>query len=504
MAPIFLAIDLGTEGVRTAVFSADGRSLASSRRRYETHFPSPGWAEQDPAHWWSATNEAVLETIAAAGVVEIEGISVSTTASSVVFLDSDDNPVRPALLWMDTRASSEAAETAESNHPNLALCGGRDSPEWLIPKAMWLKKHEPENFKRSAKIGEAVDFITLQLTGKWVGSQLNATCKWNYDPREGALPNDLYGTLGVPELGDKLPSQIAPVGTPVASLSPSLISWWGLTNAPMVVTGGIDAHVALVGLQGLSQNAVSIAAGTSNAFITETDSAFFSPSIWGPYPSALTEGRWLAEGGQLSAGSAISWVSQKLLGYSRENMQALNLNAEKFSRNGHSLIVLDDFMGNRTPFRDAAMRGGILGLSLGTSGEQIYAAMVESVAFGTRQVVDSFSEAGISVDYLCFHGGIASNGFWLRTTANVLGRPIFSIGSENLTLLGTAAAAAVGLGCFQTFADAAEMFKPTIQTVEPDLTHHGALVERFGIYEQAKVRNQNLFSSLPTANRWQQ
>lgn len=493
----FLSIDLGTESARAGLYSDDGRCLATASTPYPTVFPHPGWAEQDPLQWWEAVLSSASGVISEAGVSEVEGIAVSTTASSVVFLDGDNRPLRPALLWMDTRSHQEAAFTGIIAHPHMAYSGGVDSPEWLVPKAMWVKRHEPDTFAKSHKIGEAVDYITLMLTGRFVGSDLNATCKWNYDPRTGVLPRDLYREFGVEELAEKLPADIHPVGTPVGHILSSVGKSLGLTNTPTVSVGGIDAHMALIALRGFSTSAVSIAAGTSNAFILETDEAFDSSEIWGPYPNALTPGRWLAEGGQLSAGSALTWVAEKLLGYDRSTLPGLINQVSSMTPGSSGLIVLDDFMGNRTPFRDASMRGGVLGLSLATSGADIYQATVEAVAFGTKQVVDSFERAGIDVSDLYFSGGIGHNSLWLHTTANVIGYPIHSITSENLTLIATAATAAVGSGRFPDFGAAQKVFRAESTPIAPDERAHSVLAERFLLFREAKRDNRGLFATPP-------
>ena len=443
--------------------------------------------------------DACKTALAQAAVRTVEGISLATTASSVVFLDDSNKPTRPALLWMDTRAHREAATTAQSSHPNLAFSGGVDSPEWLVPKAMWVRKNQPEIFEASARIGEAVDYLTLELTGCWVGSQLNATCKWNYDSRAGELPHDLYEELGVPGLAHKLPAHVRPVGTPVGQVTPQMAAELGLANRPVVSVGGIDAHVALIGLRGLSESAVSIAAGTSNAFITETSVPFESTVIWGPYPDALTVGRWLAVGGQLATGSSIAWVAEKMLGHNREQQVDLIKRAQCRGPESHGLIVLDDFMGNRTPYRDASMRGGILGLSLSTSPEDIYRATVEGVAFGTKHVLNSFRAAGIDTKNLYFSGGIKHNPLWLQTTADAIGYPINVVVKGNLTLLSTAAAAAVGSGAFANWAVAEQIFRPETISVEPEPEATEILAERFGVFLRFKDMNQPIFGSVAGA-----
>ena len=491
-----LAIDLGTESARAAVYTVDGQLVSDDAKGYVTTFLHPGWAEQNPHHWLEAALSAGAGAVSKAGITELAGIAVATTASSVVFLDANHQPVREGILWMDTRSHREATETGASANPRMAYVGGVNSPEWLVPKAMWVARHEPEVYRGARFIGEAVDYLSWALTGIWTGSNLNATCKWNYDPRAGSLPEDLYDEFGVPDLATKLPTRIQPVGEVIGPVTSQVAEALGIRNTPIVATGGIDAHVALIGLRGLSKAAVSIAAGTSNAFIAETDNEFHSPEIWGPYPDALTPGRWLAEGGQLSAGSALTWVSEKMLGYTRDQLPELWRAIADKPPASHGLMVLDDFMGNRTPRRDATLRGGVLGLSLSTTPEEIYHATIESVAFGTKEVLDSFERAGIDVSDLYFSGGIAKNPLWLHTTADVVGYPIHSVSSNNLTLLACAATAVVGAGAVSGFEEAEKVFSPTFNTVEPRADAHRVLTDAFKDFIDAKNANVDVFHRL--------
>lgn len=492
---IILAIDIGTEGARAGVFDAAGERLADASAPYLTHYPRPGWAEQNPSDWWRATVQAARTALTDAGVDRVDAVGVATTASSVVVLDGDGNSLRPALLWMDSRASEESAFTATVDHPAMAFSGGSDSAEWLIPKAMWLARNEPETFGAARMIGESVDYLTYRLTGQWTGSRMNATCKWNYDHRTGGVPRDLYETLGISALADKLPQRILPVGDIAGELSAAAAAELGLRPGARVVTGGIDAHLALVALWGASENPVAVVAGTSNAFIAELDDPVFSPTIWGPYPGALSEGRWLVEGGQIAAGAALSWLSERMLGVTRDRVHDLIRRAEDVPPAGHGLLVLDDFMGNRTPLRNPRLRGGVLGLSLGTTPEQLYRATVESVAFGTRQVLASFAAVGVDTTDVFFSGGIRHNRLWAQTTADALQRPIGLVDGENLTTRAIAilgAAATTG----SPIADVARRFTPTYRTIDPDSDAVAPLDEAYAMYTDATGRVADLSGRL--------
>ncbi|RFA16795.1 hypothetical protein B7R21_01400 [Subtercola boreus] len=481
----YLAIDIGTESARCAVFTDEGLRVGDGSAAYVTTFPRPGWAEQNPIDWWNSAADAARQALAEARVDEVAGISVATTSSSVVFLDDEGRSLRPALLWMDARSSVESQRTADVTHAAMKFSGGSDSSEWLVPKAMWVATHQPEIYARSRYIGESVDYMTFRLTGQWLGSRLNATCKWNFDCREEDLPHDLYELLGVPDLGSKLPSDIRAVGAVAGLLSAEAAAKLGLRNRPVVGVGGIDAHLSLIPLQGLSEHPVSIVAGTSNAFIAELDEPVFSSTIWGPYPHALTQGKWLVEGGQVSAGSSLTWLAERILGFGRDRVQALISDASELDAVTHGLLILDNFMGNRTPLRDPQLRGAILGASLGTTPAQLYRASVESVAYGTRQVLDSFVDAGVDASDVFITGGIRHNALWLQTTADVLARPLNLVAGENLTLLACAAIAATAAGEYPSLEEAARTFKPGHTVVMPNEGNRVVFDEAYALYVDA-------------------
>ncbi|MFC5754783.1 FGGY-family carbohydrate kinase [Actinomadura rugatobispora] len=489
-----LGIDLGTEGARVAVYTAGGAVLGTGRHGYATGYPRPGRAEQDPEDWWRAVVAATRQALAEAGGPAVSGVAVATTASTVVVLDGDGRPLRPALLWMDARAGAESELTARTGHPVLRYAGGADAVEWLVPKAMWLARNEPETYRRAARIVEAVDYLTWRLTGTWTASRMNAVCKSNHDPRGDGYPTGLYESLGVPDLAGKLPPEVLPVGATAGEVTAAAGAELGLRGTPRVAVGGIDAHLSLLATGGLEPGRLSVVCGTSNAFVAEIEDPVFTPAIWGPYPDALRDGHWLVEGGQVSAGSVLRWVSEDMLGLSRERLPELWDEAARVGPGEHGLVVLDYFMGNRTPLRDPALRGAVLGLTLGTTPAQLYRAAVEGVAYGTRQVLESFLEAGVPVKDIYVSGGIQHNPLWLSITADVLGRPLRLVGAgDNLTLRACAVIAATATGAHPDLAAAAEAFTPATTLVEPSApAANGAYDEGYALYRQATAATREV------------
>lgn len=249
----FLGIDGGTESIRAILFDPEGRPKGSHASAYQTQFPKPSWAEQDPQDWWRCLGEAVRGAVAAAGATtdQIIALCVDTTCCSVVAVDADGAPLRPAMIWMDVRSAGEAADVAAGGDPALRINSdgrGPVSAEWMIPKSLWMKRYQPELFQRAARVCEYQDYINWRLTGRWVASLNNMAVRWHYQSREGGLPSSLLAKLGIAELAQKWPPTIVRPGDVIDSLSRSAAEHLGLKAGIPVVQGGADAFIGVIGL----------------------------------------------------------------------------------------------------------------------------------------------------------------------------------------------------------------------------------------------------------------
>jgi ribulose kinase len=468
-----LGLDFGTGSVRAGVFELDaGRMIGESEVAYETRFPRPGWAEQSPSDWWRALGEATRKLMRDLGAPDIAGICVATTASTVVACRRDGTPLRPALLWMDCRAADEAARSGQSRNPVMDYVGGSNASEWLISKAMWLSSHEPEIYGDADIICECIDYINFMLTGCWVGSRMNATCKWNYDSVQKRFPEELYGEFGVPDLARKLPTDIFAVGAAIGTINATAQDHLGLVNRPTLAQGGIDAHIGMLGAGTLSPGELLMIGGTSVVQLFQLERQKPVTGFWGPYPHALVDDHWLVEAGQVSAGSVLSWFSKDMFGLDAAGLERLWSEAAALPAGGTGLLMLDYFMGNRTPYRDPLLRGAVIGLSLGHGRAALYRAAVESVALASAHVLKRMAELDVPCNHIVTAGGYAKNRLWLKATVDAIGKPVHLSTATNLTLLGAAAAAATGSGlASDLFAASKAVAQPTIE-IMPDLAAH--------------------------------
>ena len=481
-----LSFDFGTGGVRAGVFDVETLTqLGTAEARYETRYPRPGWAEQDPRQWLDAMERAGREAVLAGGRDDVVGVCVATTSSTVVLCSAAGAPLRPAILWMDCRAQTQSAATAELDHPVMAYCGGSDAVEWLVPKAMWTAQNEPDTYAEADLIVEALDFVNFHLTGEWVGSRMNAACKWNYDSARACFVPSVYRQLGVPDLIGKLPSRIVPVGAAIAPMSPSMARKLGIRGTPLVAQGGIDAHIGMLGAGTVEEGEMLLIGGTSAALLVQLGEPMPMPGFWGPYPNALVDDLWLVEAGQVSAGSILDWLSREMFGLDGEGHAALIAEIRRRATASDGLLTLDYWMGNRTPYRDGELRGAIMGLSLGHTRADVYASAVDGIVLGTANVIGSLEQLGVRLERVVLAGGICNNALWLQSTVDAIGRPVHVVESDNLSLLGAGVSARCAVDPSVPLREAAKQVRAPSRMVEPVAERTAWYAERLPAYRAA-------------------
>jgi len=496
---LFLGIDVGTQGARVGVCASDGSLLSVASASYETFFPRPGWAEQDPREWWRSICEASRACLLKGSIESerIEGISFDATSSTVVMVDHDGEPLDRAILWMDQRAVAEVDEIARTGHPFLKYVGGRDSVEWMVPKAMWLKKHEPDLFQKSWKLVEATDWIAFKLSGAWSASLCNATCKCNYVTVEGGWSESFFSDLGASDLPVKWLQRVVPMGVKIGKLTSEAAQQMGLRSGIPIAEGGIDAHVGLLGLNALESSRMGLILGSSTVMFVLQDSPVYSSRFWGPYPDAILKGTWLVEAGQTSTGSIINWMVQNFGlakdGADKETLIAeLEEEAAALPAGSSGLVMLDYWQGNRTPRRDPRAKGVIFGLTLAHDYRHLVRSAYEGIVFGTRHIIDSLREEGIEVQTASAGGGGVKSKIWLQLTSDVCGIPITVPRYAGACgVVGAAILAACASGFYSSLREAASRMVSEDRTIVPS-GDAGVYAESYGRYRDLYEKTKEL------------
>ncbi len=466
-----IGIDGGTESLRARVFDLRGNDLGSTASAYDTQFPAPGRAEQAPQHWWRAIGEAVRGAVRAAGIAtrDVAALCLDTTCSTVVATDGAGNALRPALLWMDVRAAEEATMLLRTGDPALQLNGnghGPVSPEWMIPKALWLKRHEPQCYDDAATICEYQDFLVRHLTGRRVASLNSASIRWHYRSRDGGWPDGLLAAVGLDDLRGKWPRDIVAPGEVVGPLTAPAAEHLGLSTATLVVQGGADAFIGMIGLGVARAGQLALITGSSHLQLAVNDTPIHVRGLWGSYADAVYPGRHVLEGGQTSTGSMIAWL-RRFVGADADLAQ-LNADAAHLAPGSDGLVVLDHFQGNRTPYTDAASRGALVGLSLSHRPAHVFRAMIEGICCGTRAIVAAMSAAGLDVTEMVIGGGASRSPLWVQIHADTANTPVRVMKSIDAPLLGSAILAGVGAGEFADIDAGIAAMVAVDHVVDPD------------------------------------
>ena len=493
-----LGVDGGTEGLRAGIFDVLGTPLAYASTSYPTQFPAPSWAEQDPNDWWDALGKSVRKAISDSeiSVDQIAAMAVDTTCCSVVALDDSGNPVRPALIWMDVR-SAEQAEQMVATEDNALLINsngsGPVSAEWMIPKALWIKQNEPENFDRAFTICEYQDYINLHLTGRLGASINNVSTRWHCDYSREGVPKSLLEKLDLVELAEKWPQDVFRLGELVGRLTPRAAGHLGLTPDLPVVQGGADAQIGMIGLGVVKPGNLALITGSSHLHLGLSEKPFHGTGIWGTYADALLPGLHSVEGGQTSTGSVINWL-KNLFGES--DYEALNLDASKLPPGSENLIVQEHFQGNRTPHTDPNSRGAFHGLTLKHGREHLFRAAIEGVAFGSELILESMRTNGFFPESIVVSGGATHSELWLQIHSDVSNLPLILTKNPDAPLLGCAILAAVGAEIYEDIPTAVEKMVQFDRVIEPNSQVNTEYQPFYEAYKASYVGLRNIRNNL--------
>ena len=492
----FLGIDMGTTSVKVGIFDAQGTIVASADAGYPLYTPKSGWAEQKPEEWWAAVCNASREMIEQSGVEpgHIVGMGVDTTCCTVLFADEEMNILRPAIMWMDMRASKQAKKITATGHPMLKYNGyGNVSAESMPAKALWVKENEPEIYARAKYVFECNDWLMYKLTGRLVTS-INITApRWYYDRPNGGWPVSFYESFGLGDVLEKFPKEVLDLGTLVGGLLPEAAKEMGLVADIPVGEGGADAYVGMIGLNVVGPESVALITGSSHLLLGLTEQEMHATGMWGSYQDAVIPGLGLVEAGQTSTGSIVNWFKTNFCahmeaaakGQGKSVYDLLNAGAEALPIGAEGLLALDYFQGNRAPYADPDVRGMFYGLSLVHTPIHLYRAIIESICHGTEALMESFRGGGMNPSGIYVAGGAVKSKFWMQTHADVCNLPIYIPKVTEAPCLGSAILGAVACGYYSDIVTGAKHMVSIADQIEPNFERHQEHMFYFEKYKQA-------------------
>ena len=481
---MFLGIDVGTSGVKAALLDSDGSLVEQATAPLTVSRPAPMHSEQDPADWWAATEQAVLG-LKAENRRKVRGIGVAGQMHGATLLDEQDRVLRPAILWNDGRSEAECAELEQAEPRSREIIANAVMAGFTAPKLLWVRKHEPEVFEQVRTVLLPKDYVRLLMTGVKACDMADAAGTCWLDVGQRRWSEEMLAATGLtlsamPELFE---------GNAVTgNLLADVASRWGMEPVP-VVAGGGDNAAAAVGLGVVNDGDAFISLGTSGVVFVATDSLRANPSRGLHAFCHALPNMWHQMSVMLSAAASLDWAAQNLLG--TDDVAALLSLAENSS--GDPPIFLPYLTGERTPHADPHAQGVLFGLKAETNREQIARAIVEGVAMGLRDGLDTITESGSTVQSLTVAGGGSRSLFWGRILAGALNTPlVYRAGGDVGPAYGAARLALMAVDN-ASVADACP--PPTmIATVEPE-------PDLIRYFEQRQPRFRSLYTALKSSFR---
>jgi xylulokinase len=507
-----LAVDLGTGGPKVALVSTSGRVTASAFEPVKTVLLPGGGAEQDPAMWWSAITGAARRVMAEGAVPADDVVGVGCTAqwSGTVAAAEDGAPLRPAVIWMDSRGAA-AITRQTGGAPSvlgynvrklvrwIRLTGGAPGHSGKDPTAhiLWIREAEPDVYRRTYKFLEPVDWLNHRLTGRFAASHDSITAHWVTDNRRiGAVTYD-DGLLRMAGLERAKLPDLVPSASIVGTLGAAAAAELGVPAGLPVSTGTGDLHSAAVGSGAVALFDAHLYIGTSSWIschvpFKKTDALRNVASI----PAGLPD-RYLVADEHETAGACLTFVVD-LLGEEpgADTYRRLDAVAASVPAGAHSTLFTPWLNGERSPVDDHTIRGGFHNLSLATTRDDLVRAVYEGVALNSRwllEAVDRF--VGRRIESLAFIGGGANSAIWAQIHADVTGRRIRPVLEPVLAnVRGAGLLALVALGRVRV--EDIPAMVDVGDSVEPDPSNRAVYDELYGefvkLYKQTKAIHRRL------------
>ena len=498
--PLLLGIDIGTSACKVAVFSADGKVVSASTREYPVYYPEPGYAEQDCEEWWEAICKAVQDCLETAPGEDIAGIGVDGQSWSCIPVDGDGTALHRTPIWMDMRCADLCAEVNRTVGAEriFGIAKNPFQPTYTTPKILWFQKNRPEIYRRTAYFLQSNSYIIYRLTGAISQDKSQSYGLHVYDMAKGGYDSGLCEALGVD------PARLPPVSEchqVVGQVSRQAAQQTGLREGIPVVAGGLDAACGTLGAGVYQPGQTQEQGGQAGGMSICVDQPAGDPRLI--LSNHVVPGLWLLQGGTVAGGASYEWVARAIGQYEKyqagqtgkSQMYLMDQLAAAVPAGSEGLIFLPYLSGERSPIWDPDASGMFFGLSFSKQKGHFYRAVMEGAAYALRHNLEVAREAGVGVTQMNSIGGAAASPLWMQIKADITGIPMQAPKSDTATTLGAAILAGVGVGLYDSFAQAVEKTIRIEKSYQPNLQRKAAYDRYFELYLKLYQANKDIMKA---------
>lgn len=484
---MYLGIDLGTSGVKLLLLTKEGKVVKTVTKGYDLLIPKPGWTEQDPNAWYSATIEGLKE-IVKGNEDSIKSLSFSGQMHGMVLLDSNDNVIRNAILWNDQRTTKEVdylnneigKEILIKETGNIAVTG------LTAPKILWTKNNELDNFTKISKIMLPKDYLAYKLSGVFASDYSDASGTLYLDVKNKVYSKYMLDVLSIKE--SQLPKLYESYEV-IGKLKEEIKELVNITNDIEVVIGGSDQSVGAVGVGIVDEGLCNISLGTSGVVFTSMN-VFKEDSITNMQVYAHANNNYHMMGVMLNAAGSLKWWLEdifKEFNYDNffEGVSKANVNDD--------LYFLPYLSGERAPVNNPNARGMFIGLRREHTRNSLDLAVIEGISFNLKMIYDNIVNKNIKIDSSRVTGGGAKSPIWVQMLADIFNIDVETIEIEEGPALGAAILAMVGNKAYRNVSEACQAIIKPKQVFTPNQDNVELYKFKFNEYSKIYPKIEVLF-----------
>jgi xylulokinase len=459
--------------------------------------PGPAWAEQDPADWWRAAQEAVRTVLKESGVAprSITAVGLSGQMHGAVLLGERNDIVRPAIIWCDQRTDDQCAWLTEKIGAArlLELTLNPALPNFTLTKFLWVRQHEPQHWQRVRHVLLPKDYVRLMLSGEYAIDVADASGTLMLDVAKREWSKEMLEAAGIP--ASVLP-RVFESPEVCARVSREASALTGIPEGTPIVAGAGDQAAGAVGMGITRPGAVSATIGTSGVVFAATDRPALDPKGRLHTFCHAIPGRWHVMGVTQAAGLSLRWVRDHWSpdGGTTVSYERLTEEASRVPAGSDGVLWAPYLMGERTPHLDSSVRGALLGLAASHTRGHVVRAVLEGVAFSLRDTFTIFDELRVPVEKIRVGGGGARSKLWREIQAGVYGHPVETVTAEEGAAYGAALLAGVGAGVWPTVDAACDAGVHAAEVTKPDARDAAVLDRRYREYRRIYPALRTVYS----------